>query len=228
MSAIKMARLTLLNHIDMIGLRSFLVKAWILNFLNILLFATVFSTAFSGSFSLSQLSMQYVYFVPLTTFSSALGSWETELTHNLGEDYLLRGWAIFPSRIFIALAESMTALLFFAILLLMTGADLKHIITLGLMAFSFTALGSAVGFHFGFRHEKAVNNYLNAAIWVFGFGPGPFFGMHPNKFQLPFPGSSALIGHFSFEWLKLVLFLIVAIVLFRLSQKRKSYSLYRR
>lgn len=203
------------NHVAQQGRWTYLLKTVPLCFLNILILSTLFSTARGTAVSLELFASQYTYFVPLLALTSAVGSWETELLTGIGEEYLLRPSRVLSSRLFIAAVEGAFPVALFAGLLVATrNIDLiEHLITLGMMFVCFTLLGAAIGFCLGFRHEKAVNNFLNAVTWVLGFGPGPFFGAHGGGWRSIFPGGFSGEGLFALEWIKLAGFAAIAIAM---------------
>jgi len=109
------------------------------------------------------------------------------------------------SRALVVAVEGATPLALFLLLLWGTaGSDAPAHAALALAMFvAFALLGSAIGFATGFRHEKAVNNFLVSVTWVLGLGPGPFFGARVDGWRAIFPGAHALRGEFALEAAKL-------------------------
>ncbi|MGC4792167.1 hypothetical protein ACLQ22_30635 [Micromonospora sp. DT178] len=215
MNSWNMATLVLRNRIRQEGLTQYLLRVGPLNLLNVLLLAAVFTTAKGRSLDVDLLADQYVYFIPLLALSAAVGTWEVELFAGLGESYLLRPSWLWPTRLVSATVECVVPLVFFVVLIsLSSAADRwQHVLTALLMLVVFILVGSALGFCIGFRHEKAVNNFLNVIIWVLGFGPGPFFGNDTSGFRLLFPGGFSLRGEFGAEWVRLACLAVLGMAL---------------
>ncbi|WP_328341079.1 hypothetical protein [Micromonospora sp. NBC_00421] len=213
----RLATLVLRNRIRQEGLTPYLLRIGPLSMLNVLLLAAMFTTANGRSLDLGLLADQYVYFVPLLALSAAVGTWEVELFAGLGEHYLLRPSWVWPTRLVSATVECIVPLVFFVLLIMLTpgGRRWQHVVTALLMLPVFILVGSALGFCLGFRHEKAVNNFLNVIVWVLGFGPGPFFGNDTSGLRVLFPGGFSLRGEFGAEWLRLACLALLGIALAR-------------
>ncbi|MCF1598465.1 hypothetical protein [Streptomyces muensis] len=224
-----MAELVLRNRIRREGVSQFLLRVSVLALLNILLLSALFTTASGSSFEFDTVARQYGYFVPLLVLSAAVGSWEIELFAGIGESYLQHPKWMWPTRLLVTLVECLVPVAFFAVITVTAGGPdvLAHLFTMALMAVSFGMLGTSLGFCIGFRHEKAVNNFVNLAPWLLGFGPGPYFGNDAFGLSVIFPGGHSNSGEFGYEWIKEALVVVLAIVLFRLgsrARKRRFFS----
>jgi hypothetical protein len=199
-----------------------------LGLLNVALLFALFTTAGGQPFSLTLLATQYGYFIPLLAMSAAVGSWETELFAGIGEEYLLRSRWILPSRLLSSLVECLVPCALF--ILLVATSSLPHkarqLGTAGLMLLVFYLFGSALGFYFGFRHEKAVNNFLVSVTWVLGFGPGPFFGTDATGYRALFPGGFSVTGRFGLEAVKLGVVAGLAGVLLYLARRPRRFRYF--
>ncbi len=208
-TSLKLAYLSWKNMVDTAGIGTYLSRVTLLPLMNILLLSTLFTTAKGMNLTMSQLSYQYIYFVPLFSLSAAVSSWEIELINNLGEEYLLHSENIILTRCLQIFAECFFTLVFFTSLLIAAKANLNHILTLFFLFLCFSYIGIILGFGLGFRHEKAINNFLYSITWVLGFGPGPFFSGKVSGIQYLFPGSFALENHFFYENGRLIAYVIL-------------------
>ncbi|MFJ6943280.1 hypothetical protein ACISU4_01230 [Streptomyces wuyuanensis] len=225
-----MAELVLRNRVRKEGSGQFISRISVLALLNILLLSALFTTASGRSLDLGMLAQQYGYFVPLLALSAAVGSWEVELFAGLGEAYLQRPRWVWPTRLLVTTVECSVPFVFFVVLTFTTGGPdtLPHLLTMTAMLVSFGALGAALGFCIGFRHEKAVNNFLHLIPWVLGFGPGPFFGQDVTGIAALLPGGFSSRGEFELEWLKLVLVMVLAVVLLHWGSRSRRHRFFSR
>ena len=169
--------LVLKNHIDQMGLKTYLFKISGLNFISIILLMTILSNQ-NDIFTIQTLAPQYVYFIPLLALSSTLSSWEIELFSLMNEEYILHSDIIIPTRLFLSFLESFFPCSLFIALIYYSNINIINIfIAVGLW-FSYALLGTSIGFMYGFYKEKSINNFLNLVVWILGFGPGPFFWIH--------------------------------------------------
>ncbi|MFF5176352.1 hypothetical protein ACFY3U_27545 [Micromonospora sp. NPDC000089] len=203
------------NRVRQEGLAQYLLRIGPLSMLNVFLLAAVFTTANRRSLDVDLLTDQYVYFIPLLALSAAVGTWEVELFAGLGEWYLVRPAWVWPTRLLSGAAECLVPVIFFVVLIVVSSDPHRwqDLVTALLMLVVFLLLGSALGFCLGFRHEKAVNNFLNVIIWVLGFGPGPFFGNDTSGLRVLFPGGFSLREEFAMEWIRLACLAFLAIAL---------------
>lgn len=225
----KLAALVLRNRVRQEGTAQYLLRIGPLSVLNVLLLAAVFTTAKGNSLDADLLAQQYVYFIPLLALSAAVGTWEVELFAGLGESYLLRPSWVWQTRFVSSLVECLIPFAFFVILIAASSQvdRWQNLVTALLMLTAFILLGSALGFCLGFRHEKAVNNFLNVIVWILGFGPGPFFGNDTSGLRALFPGAFALRGDFAVEWIRLGCFAVLAIGLVywgRLPRRQRFFA----
>lgn len=199
-----------------------------LGLLNVALLFALFTTAGGQPFSLSLLAAQYGYFIPLLAMSAAVGSWEIELFGGIGEEYLLRNRWILPSRLLSSLAECLVPCGLFIVLVATSDLPQKawQVGTAVLMLVVFSLFGSALGFYFGFRHEKAVNNFLVSVTWVLGFGPGPFFGADAAGYRALFPGGFSVTGRFGLEAIKLGIVAGLAGLLLYLARRPRRFRFF--
>lgn len=216
------------NSVDQVGLGSYIFKVGPLAVLNIVLLTLLFAPATWASMDefVAFLARHYVYFIPLYALSAGLGYWEIELLDGISESYLLGDEVLFSTRVFQVLAEMIVPATFFSILLIYGHQAPIHLAVLGLMSIAYAVTGIGIGFFAGFKTEKSINNMLNLAIWILGFGPGPFFGEKVESYQFLFPGAHALRGEFILEWLLIVLYTALGVLLVRLGKTPKRYRLY--
>lgn len=215
MTALTMADLMVRNQVRKEGGWQFLSRIGPLNILNVLLLSAMFTTAARTSFDLDLLAAQYGYFVPLLALTASTGSWQVELFSGIGEKYLLRARWVWCTRAFTTLVECSLPFTMFVVLIVISDLESRvfHLVTAAAMLICFGMLGTALGFWVGFRHEKAVNNFLNLITWVLGFGPGPFFGKEGVGLTALFPGGFSTKGEFELEWIKLAVLAVAAVVL---------------
>ncbi|MEU3015909.1 hypothetical protein ABZ635_00745 [Nocardiopsis sp. NPDC007018] len=208
-----LARLVLSNRVRREGRAAFLSRVTLLALLNVLLLSALFSTASGNTLDLTLLAGQYCYFIPLLVLSSAVGSWEVELVSGVGERYLQHPFWVLPSRLLVIVTECAAPFALFTALLLATGGEDTgaHLAVAAGMFAAFAVLGAGLGFCVGFRHEKAVNNFVHLAPWLLGFGPGPFFGNEASGPAVLFPGGFSVQGDFALEWVKLAVFALVGV-----------------
>lgn len=221
-----LAYLPFKNQIDQTGRVSYGLKVTVFSFLNILLLATLFTRNHGDSLSLELLAAQYIYFIPLIAMSAAVGSFETELYSGIAENLQFAYRQIFITRLFSLSVELIVPFLFYAVLFVLTGAPLGQWLNLIAQCVVFSLLGISIGFFIGFKHEKAINNFLHGITWVLALGPGPFLGVHPKWYQFLFPGSQALQGHYGLELLKLTFYLFIALILFHIGRRPRPYRLF--
>ncbi|SDT68096.1 hypothetical protein [Actinoplanes derwentensis] len=211
----RLTRLLLVNRLRQEGAARWVERVVVLNLLNIFVLAAVFATAGGRRLAPDILVTQYSYFIPLAALTAGVGAWETELFAGLADEYLLRPGRGLAARLLLGLVESAAPVVLFLTLLLtsaVTRADrLSHLMTAVLMLIVFLLLGTALGYCFGFRHEKAVNNFLTSVAWVLGLGPGPFFQAGDSAILKIFPGGHSLHGQFGPEWGKLAFLLLVGL-----------------
>ncbi len=220
--------LTLKNAVDQIGFWTFISKVTLLRMLNILVLSVIFTTTNHRTIGSEQLALGYSYFIPLIALSAAVAAWETELLANLSEDYVIHNVSMFWTRTATIVAECAFISTLFIALILYSGLGWNHVWVLIQMLVAFSVLGVGLGYLFGFRHEKAVNNFLNAVTWVLGFGPGPFMGHEPKGYQLLFPGGFSLAGNFFFECVKLSLIFTIALFLIWLGRRPRNDRIFSR
>jgi hypothetical protein len=228
MTTWRMSALVLRNRVLREGMSQYLLRVTVLALLNMLLLSGLFTTVAGSTFDFSLLARQYGYFIPLTALSATVGSWEIELFAGLGERYLGHpGW-VWRTRLLTTAAECAAPFLLFTIGLVATGAGQlpEQLITLVAMGLVFSLFGSALGFCIGFRHEKAVNNFINLIPWVLGFGPGPFFGKDPYGPAVLLPGGFSAEGRFALEWIKLALIALMAAALLLLGSRARRHRFY--
>ncbi|MFG2983264.1 hypothetical protein ACGFYQ_18790 [Streptomyces sp. NPDC048258] len=225
-----LTRLILLNRARQEGGWQFAARLVPLSLGNILLLFAIFTGASGRGPDLDALALQYGYFIPLTALSAAVGTWEVELFAGVADEYILRPARVMAARVLVGLAESLAPFaLFLTVLLVVPVPDRRrHLITATLMLSVFLLLGTALGYCFGFRHEKAVNNFLASVTWVLGFGPGPFFGNEATGALLLFPGGFSLRGDFLLEWLKLGVVLVAAAALLRWGSRPRRHRSFAR
>ncbi|MFI9645043.1 hypothetical protein ACIHAA_01910 [Streptomyces sp. NPDC052040] len=210
-----LARLLLVSRIRQEGASQFLLRVAPLSLLNILLLFAIFTTADGHALDLTTLTLQYGYFIPLTALSAAVGTWEVELMAGVAEEFLLRPSRGLRARLLTSPVEALPPFALFTVLLLLAplplAQRLAHLATATGMLVVFLLLGTALGYCFGFRHEKSVNNFLASLTWVLGFGPGPFFGARADGPARLFPGGYSMDGDFGAEWIKLAAFTLLAV-----------------
>ncbi|WP_307665681.1 hypothetical protein [Streptomyces sp. V1I1] len=225
-----MSRLVLRNKIRREGPGQFCSRITILALLNVVLLSALFTTASGSSFDLAMLSQQYTYFIPLLAMTAAVGSWEMELLSGVGERYLQKPSMMWPTRLLIAAVECAVPYLVFIILIGIWGGPdtFSHIVTATLMLVTFSLFGAAFGFCIGFRHEKAVNNFLNYIPWVLGFGPGPFFGNDASGPARLLPGGFSSTGDFGLEWLKMGVIAALAFWISAWGSRARRHRFYTR
>lgn len=209
-----MVRLLLLARVRQEGTSQFLVRVVPLSLLNVLLLFAVLATADGRGFDLIGFTLQYGYFVPMTALSAAVGTWEVELVAGVAEEFLLRPSRGLWARLLTSPVEALPPFALFAVLILLAplpcAQRLAHLAMATGMLVVFLLLGTVLGYCFGFRHEKAVNNFLASVTWVLGFGPGPFFGARTSGVARLFPGGFSIEGDFALEWLKLAAVTLLA------------------
>ncbi|MEU6573880.1 hypothetical protein [Streptomyces sp. NPDC046805] len=228
MTTWRMSLLVLRHRIRREGRSSYLLRISVLAVLNTLLLSGLFTTVSGHAFDFGLLSEQYGYFIPLTALSAAVGSWETELFSGLGERYLGHPSWVWRTRLLSVAVECAVPFLLFAVGLAATGADhlTDQLITLVAMGAVFALFGSALGFCIGFRHEKAVNNFINLIPWVLGFGPGPFFGKEAYGPAVLLPGGFSAEGRFGWEWVKLGVIALLAWGLLVAGSRARRHRFY--
>lgn len=209
-----MGRLLLLAQVRQEGTSQFLVRVVPLSLLNVLLLFAVFTTADGRGFDLTGFTLQYGYFIPMTALSAAVGTWEVELLAGVAEEFLLRPSRGLWVRLLMSPVEALPPFALFAALIIcapLPGAQrLAHLATAAGMLVVFLLLGTVLGYCFGFRHEKAVNNFLASVTWVLALGPGPFFGARTGGVARIFPGGFSMEGDFAPEWAKLAALTLLA------------------
>lgn len=224
------AGFVLRNRVRREGYTAFLSRVTLLALLNILLLSALFTTASGNTFDFSMLAGQYVYFIPLLVLSSAVGSWEVELVSGVGERYLQHPRWVLPSRVLVIATECAAPFAFFTALLLVSGGPetAAHLAIVAGMFVTFAILGAGLGFCVGFRHEKAVNNFVHLAPWLLGFGPGPFFGNEVSGPSVLFPGGFSTQGDFALEWLKLSVFALIGVALLWWGSRSRRHRFFAR
>lgn len=212
-----LAWLLLRGRVRQEGPGHYTARVVVLSLLNVVLFAAVFATAGGGRLDADTLVTQYGYFLALAGLTAGVGAWETEVFAGVADQYLLHPWRALAARLLVGLVESSATAVLFAVLLLCSpavGVDRpRHLVTAALLLPVFLLLGVALGYCFGFRHEKAVNNFLTSVAWVLGLGPGPFLGSGADGAARFFPGGHALRGDFTGEWTELALVALAALAL---------------
>ncbi|WP_336047949.1 hypothetical protein [Streptomyces sp. CA2R101] len=225
-----MAELVLRNRIRREGTGQFLSRITLLALLNILLLSALFTTTSGHSFNFALLSQQYGYFLPLLALQAAVGAWEVELFAGVGEAYLQRPKWVWPTRLLTTAVEcAIPYALFIVLIVAVGGPDMsRHLVTATTMLIAFSLLGAALGFCIGFRHEKAVNNFLNLIPWLLGFGPGPFFGNEASGLTLLFPAGFSSRGEFALEWVKLAMLVALAFALLHWGSRARRHRFFAR
>ncbi len=231
MTVAALTRLLLVGRVRQEGPVHYGARVVLLALLNVLLLASVFATAGGRSVGAATLVDQYVYFIPLTALTAGVGAWDTEVFAGLADHYLLHPLRALTARLLVGLVESAAPTALFTVLLLTSErtreARAQHLLTAALMLVSFLMLGIALGYCFGFRHEKAVNNFVTSMAWVLGLGPGPFLGSEVSRAGQLFPGGHVLRGDFPGEWTKLLLVVATALGLIlwgNLPRRHRSFA----
>lgn len=130
------------------------------------------------------------------------------------------------SRFFLIAGELIVPLLTFLLIFIYIEQPWQDWVLAFLLVFIFSWLGIAIGFLFGFKSEKSINNFCNAIVWILGFGPGPFMGVETKSYQFIFPGAQALQGNYFGEAIKLIIYVLAALVLSSLSVQPRNYRFF--
>lgn len=214
------------SAIDQSGWRTFTLRTTLFTCLNILMIALILHPVPPGTSIWTYLASLYIYFLPMLALSAAVGSFEIELFSGTGEWLLLSTGAWWRGRLLVMLLEMMVPIAVFAALFIYAGSPWQQWLVATGMVMIFSWMGLAIGFIFGFRSEKSINNFTNAVIWVLGFGPGPFMGMDVKWYQILFPGAQAATGNYKGEALKLAVYAMAAAALHLYARYPRRYRFF--
>lgn len=214
------------NTLDQNGVFAFSVRITLFSWLNLIMIALILHPLPEQTELWPYLGSQYIYFLPMLSISAAIASFETELFAGTGEWLLLSAQAARTSRLLKIAAELFVPVLTFIALFIYTQRPWQDWACATLLIIVFVSLGLGIGFLWGFRSEKSINNFCTAMIWIFGFGPGPFMGLNVKWYQSLFPGAQILNGNFIAEFTKLGVYFLIALLLQHLSSNPRRYRFF--
>lgn len=214
------------NAIDHSGSGTFALRNTLFSCLNLLVIALILHPVPEGKSIWEYMASTYVYFLPMLTLSAAVGSYEIELFSGTGEWLLLSPGSWWRGRMLSVFLEVAAPVAVFVALFLHTHRAWQDWLLAVALIAVFSWMGLSIGFIFGFRNEKSVNNFNNAVIWVLGFGPGPFMGLGVKWYQGPFPGAQSLLGNYSGEALKVFGYVLAAASLHFYASRPRRYRFF--